>query len=138
MNCERYTTNEFISHIIEILNYKNININHEESAFIIKMINQYTYSDNENEFTNKVNKFNSFDHLICEIKNSEQYKLFITNMNDKIKRSCELSSFIESNNFDSFYNKLNYHELNIIKLKMNIDDNESIKNYLLKFLEMAK
>ena len=131
MSYETYTTNDLITYINEILNYKNININHEETAFIIKMINMYTFSDNEKEFTNKVNKFNSFDHLIYEIKNSEQYKEFITNINNRIKRSCELSSFIESNNFDSFYDKLNYHELNIIKLYWNINDNENIKNDVL-------
>ena len=105
--------NQIINYIKK-LNYYNINSIEENKEYIItklvQLISEKLYQDWESNI-----KIHSINKLIEIIKNTQEYKDFVQNLNYKINRAFILSKFLkpEENTFN-FYNALTLDELNKI------------------------
>jgi hypothetical protein len=105
--------NQIMSYIKK-LNYYNINSIEENKEYIItklvQLVSEELYKDWESNI-----KIHSINELIEVIKNTQEYKDFVLNLNYKINRAFILSKFLkpEENTFN-FYNALTLDELNKI------------------------
>jgi HSP20 family molecular chaperone IbpA len=100
---------EQIRNCMKKLGYLNINVIDETKVFLL---GKYFKNLKINIDENKENvNFNIENQLSQLSKEDKEYTIFRNYVNNKIKRSFELSSFLDSTNIEKFYNSLTYDEL---------------------------
>ena len=98
-----------IRHCLKKLGYLNINVPEETKVFLLgKYFENLSVDISENKETIDFKIKNQLSNIS---KDNKEYTIFKNYIDNKIKRSFELSSFLESNNIEKFYNSLTYDEL---------------------------
>ena len=93
---------EQIRNCMKKLGYLNINVIDETKVFLL---GKYFKNLKINIDENKENvNFNIETQLSQLSKEDKEYTIFRNYVNNKIKRSFELSSFLDSTNIEKFYN----------------------------------
>jgi hypothetical protein len=94
------------------LEYYNIDISKESKNYLISNLNKIIMLELNNDINSNI-KYKTIDELLNFIKESNDYKNFISYLNHKIERAFLLSKFIgECNNVHNFYQALTLEELN--------------------------
>jgi hypothetical protein len=98
-----------IRNCVKKLGYLNINVIDETKVFLLdKYFKNLKIDVEENKESANFKIENQLSQLSKEDK---EYTIFRNYINNKIKRSFELSSFLDSTNIQKFYNSLTYDEL---------------------------
>ena len=108
---KNYFPQEQVIKYLKQLNYYNIDTHKESKKYLINTINNMISIELNNNFNSIKNK--TIQQLIFQIKQSDDYKNFISKINTNIERAFVLSKYIiECNNVLNFYNALTIEELN--------------------------
>ena len=106
-----FPQNQIIKYMNQ-LNYYNIDISKESNTYLISNLNKILLLELNNDMNSHI-KFKTVDDILNLIKESNDYKCFISNINYKIERAFVLSKYItDCNNVLNFYNALTLEELN--------------------------
>jgi hypothetical protein len=87
------------------LGYMNVNFHEESTNFLI----HFTMQNLKTSFMN-VKKMTNENYMET-LKETIEYKNFANTLNKRMKRSIELSNFVDSTNNEGFYNSLTLEEL---------------------------
>lgn len=102
---------QVIKYLIQ-LNYYNIDISKESNTYLINNLNKVLSLELNNDINSSI-KYKTIDELLNLIKETNDYKSFLTHLNHKIERAFLLSKYITNcNNVLNFYNALTLEELN--------------------------
>ena len=104
------TPNEQIVSCMNKLGYVNINFPEETKKFLIELTMTELKLALLNNWESGV-KYVTVEEYMEQMKATDDYKNFIKQMNYRLKRACELTSFLNSNDNEYFYNSLTLEEL---------------------------
>ncbi len=105
--------NEQIMHGLTKLGYVNVNFPQETKQFLVDLTMKNLKLALLNDWESPV-KYMSVDEYMEYVKQTDDYKLFVDELNRRLKRACELSSFVQSNDNQAFYNSLTLSELSYL------------------------
>lgn len=111
---KNYFPREQVLKYLKELNYYNIDIDKETKIYLISELNKLIMEELNINFNSNIKTQTIDENLIC-IKESNEYKMFVSKLYNKIERAIILSKHIgECNNILNFYNDLTLEELNQI------------------------
>ena len=94
------------------LNYYSVDTDKEVKKYLINNLCKIISDKLEYDFYSNINEKNIAE-ILEEIKSSNDYKKFVTQINKNVERGFVLSKFIsDCNNILNFYNALTLEELN--------------------------
>lgn len=105
--------NEQIVNGLTKLGYVNVNFPQETKQFLVELTMKNLKLALLNDWESPV-KYMSVDEYMEHVKQTDDYKHFVNEMNRRLKRACELSSFVHSYDNHAFYNSLTLSELSYL------------------------
>lgn len=105
--------NEQIVSCMNKLGYVNINFPYETRKFLIENSIKNMKLAIMNNWESPV-KYMSLDQFMESMKETDEYKNYLNQMNYRLKRACELTSFLNSDDNEAFYNSLTLDELSYV------------------------
>ena len=111
---KNYFPQEQVIKYLKELNYYSIDIDKESKIYLINELNKLIMEELQTNFNSNI-KTKTIDENLVSIKETNEYKIFISKLYNKIERAFKLSKHIvECNNILNFYNDLTLEELNQI------------------------
>ena len=112
-NYEKNNTQfKYFNEYLKDLNYYSIDTDKELKKYLINNLCKIISDKLEYDFYSNINEKNIAE-ILEEIKSSNDYKKFVTQINKNVERGFVLSKFIsDCNNILNFYNALTLEELN--------------------------
>jgi hypothetical protein len=109
---KNYFPKDQIIKYLKDLNYYSIDTDKEVKKYLINNLCKIISDKLEYDFYSNINEKNIAE-ILEEIKSSNDYKKFVTQINKNVERGFVLSKFIsDCNNILNFYNALTLEELN--------------------------
>ena len=109
---KNYFPRDQIIKYLKDLNYYSIDTDKEVKKYLINNLCKIISDKLEYDFYSNINEKNIAE-ILEEIKSSNDYKKFVTQINKNVERGFVLSKFIsDCNNILNFYNALTLEELN--------------------------
>jgi len=106
-------TNNQIIDSLKKLRYYNIDLMTEEKNYILDHLAQTINIELNNNWDSDI-KSKTINDIILQIKQSQNYKLFLIMLNTRIGRAMVLSKFINYNDTFNFYDALTLNELQFL------------------------
>lgn len=109
---KNYFPKDQIIKYLKDLNYYSVDTDKEVKKYLINNLCKIISDKLEYDFYSNINEKNIAE-ILEEIKSSNDYKKFVTQINKNVERGFVLSKFIsDCNNILNFYNALTLEELN--------------------------
>lgn len=112
-NLMNTNTNNQIIDSLKKLRYYNIDLMTEERNYILDHLAQTINIELNNNWDSDI-KSKTINDMILQIKQSQNYKLFLIMLNSRIGRAMVLSKFINYNDTFNFYDALTLNELQFL------------------------
>lgn len=105
--------NQQVINCLQKLRYYNINMPAEIQRFLVNETTKKISTNVSNDFDSSY-RFKTFDTVMEEVKNSNEFNDFMKNLNHRVSRAFTLSVFHKNPSMEKFYNSLTLEELNYL------------------------